>query len=117
MIMEIRKIIYFLEALLQVNAPQANQFAFLSWLLYQGLAPASAEGTKALGLTENPAIWQALQMEIDGTIDGVRAELAAAADDEASRAAVDPVLQLLEEYLPQIFVPADWKVAWMGVER
>jgi len=114
--MDTRAIIYFLEALLQVQAPQANQFTFLSWLLFQGLGSASAEQVKALGLTENPAIWQALQKEIDEKTAGVRADLDAAANEKEAREAVDPLLLILEEYLPQLFVPAGWKVAWMGVE-
>jgi len=115
--MQIIDIIYFIEALLQIQAPQANHFTFQSWLLYQGLLPNSAAEAKGMGLADKAATWSKLQGEVTMLMANVLVNLAAAGGDEdAQQKAVEPLLSALEDYLPRLFVPNDWKIVWMGVE-
>ena len=110
-------IIYFIEALLQIQAAQANHFTFQSWLLYQGLMPNSAAEAKGMGLADKAAVWSKLHSDVTRLMASVLVDLAAAGGDEdAQRKAVEPLLSALEDYLPQLFVPNDWKIVWMGVE-
>ena len=112
--MNVDLILYYLEPLLQVQT--SGSLKLLSWLLFQWLRPLSPEQAKALGLPTNEATWQDLQQKMDTQAAGIRTCVDNAADDEARRKCVEPLLTLVEAYLPALFVPADWQVAWMGVE-
>ena len=114
--MEVSALLFYIDALLQIQSQQSDKFTLLCWLLFQELGPATPPQQEALDLEANRAAWTALQQAIDAQEAGIRACVANAADDEAARKCVEPLLTVVETYLPQLFVPADWQVAWMGVE-
>jgi hypothetical protein len=119
-------IIYFLEALLSVETPQQDRFTLTAWLLFHNLTTVPEETDKPPA--EISALLQAKQAameEMQGALNSLASDLQTCMEDAGSdeteetkckNKASAKLLGVLNTYLPRILVPADWQVAWMGVE-
>lgn len=113
-------IIYLLEGLLSVEDARADSFTLNAWLLFAVLQVLEAEALDNVeGVPPPPSL-----DELQAILDDIAAKLRSCLDDagndqERARClllASEGVMQALEAELPALFVPADWRIAWMGVE-
>jgi hypothetical protein len=91
------------------------------WLLRQILGSMSPEAAKQANVpVGDRAQLSALQQELDAVGDAIEQFLeggpGAGEIEQFLADQSEQVVRALETHLPRIAVPADWQVAWMGVE-
>lgn len=125
--MQIRALIltFFVDALLNYEEQEPGSFTLNAWLLLQLILVRSPTQAEQSDLVLDPpwsttVAFRALLDEVQTLLAAAQSEWDGATTGQDEAAVLTKYSELLltkvETYLPQILVPSEWQLHWMGVE-